>query len=435
MTRSAAPPSASSPPAGPGGVIGMPGQAWLEFDAVAWGSSGRALPGRPHRDLSPRMARLLAQGDTEGNYGHGRSGASMSVTLAAVGAGWSREELRHALAAVSHVAGTPGDWMVRDPRGRRRSVADQDHRVEYMWRNAVVRWCARPPASDAPQTMVEIAAMREAADARPFLWGGQAGASNRAVLEALWEIAARAGRLDPTASIRQIAEQTTVTDSTVDRAIHRLITAGWLRVDEPAGVDLVGEEDEHGRRDGQLRARRLHLLLPRTLPDPVDPDKLADPRSGELPATRWGGRAVHDTFTWRGLGAVAGRIYDVLETTGVRSGLLAARVGFTGPTVRKHLRRLAASGLACQGKDGWTRGNAGLDAVAARLGVDGALTRRAERHTVQREQALAYFVERANRRGWRVERGKYRPAGRHTGAPARLPLPVQRAETRIPLGL
>lgn len=434
MTRPPAPPSASSPPGGSGGVIDAPGRAWFEFNAAAWGSSGRALPGRPRRDLSPRMARLLAHGDVEGMFGHGRSAVAMSVSLAAVGAGWSREELRHALAAVSHAAGTPGDWMVRDPRGRRRSAADQDHRVERMWRNAVLRWCTRPPASDVQQTMVEIAAMREAADARPFLWGGQAGGSNRAVLEALWEIAARAGRLDPTASIRQIAEQTTVTDSTVDRAVRRLIAAGWLRVDEPAGVDLVGEEDEHGRRDGQLRARRLHLLLPGALPDPVNPDELADPRSGELPATRWRGRAVHDVFTWRGLGTVAGRIYDVLEATGVRSGLLAARVGFTGPTVRKHLRRLAAAGLAHRGRDGWTRGSAGLDTVAARLGVDGTLAHRAERHAVQREQALAYFVERANRRGWRVERGKYRPAGKDTGAPARLPLPVQRPETRVPLG-
>ncbi|WP_230203135.1 winged helix-turn-helix domain-containing protein [Parafrankia discariae] len=435
MTAPAVSPRSPIPPEGQGGIVGVPGGAWLEFDAAAWGRSGRALPGRPRRELSPRIAGLLGRGDTGGHFGHGRSAVSMSVALGAVGAGWSLEELRKAFVAVAHVVGTPGDWMVRDPRGRRRSVADQDHRLEHMWRNAVVRWCTRSPASDVQQTMVEIAVMREAADARPFLWGGQAGGSNRAVLEALWEIGARAGRLDPTASIRQIAEATTVTDSTVDRAVHRLIAAGWLRVDEPAGVVLVGEEDEHGRRGGQLRARRLHLLLPRALPDPVDPDELADPRSGELPATRWRGRAVHDVFTWRGLGTVAGRIYDTLETTGVRCGLLAARVGFTRSTVRKHLRRLAAAGLARRGGDGWVRGSAGLDVVAVALGVDGTLAGRAERHAVQREQALAYFVERANRRGWRVERGMYRPSGRPTGTPTRLPLPVQRAETRIPLGL
>ncbi|MEX5635743.1 winged helix-turn-helix domain-containing protein [Parafrankia sp. FMc2] len=413
----------------------MSGQAWLAFDAAAWGRSGRALPGRPRRDLSKRMAGLLTRGDTEGHFTHGRSAVAMSVTLAAVGSGWSRDELRQALAEISHVTGTPGDWMVRDPRGRRRSVGDQDHRVAYMWRNAVVRWCNRPPAADLPQTMVEIAAMREAADARPFLWGGQGGASDRAVLEALWEICARAGRLDPTASIRQIAERTTVTPSTVDRAIGRLIKTGWLRVDEPAGVDLIGEEDEHGRRQGRLRARRLHLLLPTALPAAVDPGTLADPDSGELPVTRWSSQAVHDVFTWRGMGRVAGRLYDTLDGTPVPSGLLAARVGYTAPTVRKHLRRLAAAGLAWRSARGWTRGVAALDAVATRLGVDGTLAGRAQRYAEQRAGALAWFVEHANRRGWRVERGQYRPQGTPPARVPRLPLPVQPPETRIPLGV
>lgn len=433
MTAPASSPLITSAGA-PAGAVGVPG-AWFEFDPKVWGDTGRPLPGRPVRELSPRIAGLLTRGDTEGAYGHGRSAVAMSVALAAVGAGWSRDELRAAFAGVSTVVGSPGEWVVRHSRGRSRSVADQDHRVARLWRNAVVRWCERPPASDVPQVMLEIAGIREAADARPRLWGGQAGASDRAVLEALWEIGARAGRLDPTASIRQVAEATTVTDSTVARAIDRLVRAGWLRVDTPAGVELLGREDPHGRREGLLVARRLHLLVPSRLPAPVDPEELADPATGELPPTRWRGRAVHDAFTWHGLGAVAGRVFDVLDATAVPASLLAARVGFTAPTVRKHLRRLACVGLARHDADGWVRGDAALDAVAERLGVTGVLAERAERHDEQRGRALAFFVEHANRRGWRAERGVYRPLGEDDPRPPRLPLPVPRAETRISLGV
>jgi len=380
------------------------------------------VAGRPRRELSPRVAGLLAEGDVAGVY-DSRSAVAAAVALGAVAAGWSRDEYAAALRSVAHVSGSAGEWVERPAgRARRRSPADQDRRIATTWRRAVERWHARPPAADRPALALEVAEIRHAMDLRPWMWGGQGGAGNRAVMEALLVIAQRAGRIDPTASIRQIAEYTTFSDSTVDRAIGRLAGMGWIRVDEAAGFVLAGDEQPDGGRGGHALARRLHLRIPAALPPGVDPDVLADPATGELPALRPTDVHVHDAFTWRGLGAVAGVVYARLDPAQpVSARLLSTRSGFAVATVRGHLRRLADAGLAVAGPDGWRRGGADLDRVAADLGVAGTLAVREERHKVQRARYTAYMTHFANKRGWRQERGLYRPHPQ-----PRLDLPVQR---------
>lgn len=395
----------------------------LVVDVRGWGESGRAVAGRPRRELSARIAALLAQGDVDGAY-DSRSAVAAAVALGAVAAGWSREDYAAALRSVAHVPGSAGEWAERPARrARRRSPADQDRRIATTWRRAVERWHAHPPAVDRPSLGLELAEIRHAMDLHPGMWGGQAGMGNRAVMEALLGIAERAGRLDPTASIRQIAEHTTVTDSTVDRAIDRLVELGWVRINAGAGFVLAGEEAPDGGRSGRALARQLHLLIPAALPAGVDPDTLADPATGELPALRPTSVGVHDVFTWRGLGGVAGTLYARLDPRQPAAvGLLAARSGFARGTVRTHLRRLAEHGLAVAGPQGWTRGAGDLDQVAAELGVAGTLAQREERHAIQRLRYTAYMTMFANRRGWREQRGLYRPAGQQ-----RLDMPVQRA--------
>jgi hypothetical protein len=410
------------PPAAP--TPAVPAGAGLVVDTRVWGESGRALAGRPRRELSPRLAALLAEGDVDGVY-DSRSAVAAAVALGAVAAGWSRDDYTAALRSVAHVPGSAGEWVERPARrARRRSPADQDRRIATTWRRAVERWHARPPATDRPALALELAEIRHAMDLRPWMWGGQAGAGNRAVMEALLGIAQRAGRIDPTASIRQIAEHTTVTDSTVDRAIGRLVELGWLRVDAAAGFVLAGDEQADGGRAGHALARQLHLRIPPRLPEGIDPDALADPATGELPALRPTDVHVHDAFTWRGLGAVAGVVYARLDPAQpVSARLLSTRSGFAVATVRGHLRRLADAGLAVAGPGGWRRGAADLDQVAAELGVAGTLQVRQERHEVQRARFTAYMTHFANRRGWRQERGLYRPHPQ-----PRLALPEQRPD-------
>jgi hypothetical protein len=168
-----------------------------------------------------------------------------------------------------------------------------------------------------------------------------------------------------------------------------------------------------------LQARRLHLRIPAGLPAAVDPDTLADPRTGQLPAAAAGGEAVHDVFVWRGLGGVAGLLYARLERAApVTVRLLAARTGWRRETMRRHLRRLARHGLAAiAAGGGWIRGEADLDEVAAELGTAGTLTGRAEEYVRQRAAYLnRWAIVFANRGGYREQRGIYRPAQR------RLPL-------------
>jgi DNA-binding IscR family transcriptional regulator len=274
--------------------------------------------------------------------------------------------------------------------------------------------------------MAEIAAIRAEMDAHPGTWGGQAGAGNRSTMEALLALAERTTRLDVTASIRQLAELTTVSSSTVDRAIDRLAAAGWLRIDAGAGVRLIGEEDPEGWRDGHGLARLYHLLVPLRRAEPVPEEELADPRTGELPAPRWAFAAVHDVFVRRGLGPVAGLVYARLGGAPIPAELVAARVGYRPATVRRHLAELARYGLAVRGSYGWIRGAGDLEQVAVELGVAGTRAERAVRHAEQRERYLAWALAHANRRGYRVERGLYRPAAE------RLPLAVDRPAREIP---
>ncbi len=411
-------------------AAGSPAPGWvhpLTVDPGVVAGSGRAVRA-VRRALSPRVQALLERGDVTGMYSS-RSEVALAVALGAVNAGWSRAELRAAFDDPGHVA---GEWLHVQQRAakhgggqRVRSGLDQDHRLDAVWRKAVVRFFARPPAADVCAVAAEIAEIRAAMDARPQLWGGQAGKGNRQTLDALLEVAGRAGRLDPTVSIRQLAEQTTVTDSTVDRAVHRLVEAGWIRIVEVAGFTLVGMEDPDGVRAGQAHARRLQVRIPPDLPDPVDIDVLVDPATGELPPAGGSAVAVHDVFTWRGLGGVAGLLYARLDPAcPVSTRLLAARSGFTPVTVRTHLRRLTAYGLACHTSGaGWTRGAGDLDAVAVEVGTAGTLARRAEQYAVDRAAYIAWATQHENRRGWRAERGLLYPRQRSLGfaVPGQIP--------------
>jgi DNA-binding MarR family transcriptional regulator len=297
-------------------------------------------------------------------------------------------------------------------------LADGDHRVERVWAKAVARFHARPPATDAATVMGEIAEIRQAAEARPRLWGGQGGASQRAVLEAFFTVAGEALRLDPTVSLRQLADMTTFSDSATHRAVAKLVAADWLRIEAGAGVRLDGFEDAAGGREAQLEARRYRIRIPDVLPEPLSDDDLADPRTGELASVGWARGGVHDTFTYRGLGPVAGLIYARLSTSSPAAAtLLSTRVGYRPATVRGHLRRLEKWGLAVWGPHGWTRGGRDLDEVAEELGVAGTRAERADKHREDREKYLDWATGWANRRGYRDRRRNrhgrllYRPDG------------------------
>ncbi len=347
------------------------------------------------------MARMLAEGDVAGRWTD-RSPMALALTLAAVNAGWTRTETVTALVDPGNVGG--GHVQARRLSGRHgaglraRPAHDQDRLVGVLWERAVVRFLTAPAAGETPEVVAELAAVRQAAHDRPYLWGGQGGPSELLVLEALLDVAVEAVTATPTASTRQLAERTPVVHQTVSRALARLERAGWVElVEAPVGT-LAG---------------RFRVRIPAGLPAAAGVEAVAD-RVGELPAPRWSSTGAHDVWVWHGLGRVAGRVYDQLTGAaplGLRT--LAARTGLHPATVSRHLRRLAAHGLARTGIHGWTRGGATLDRVAEVLEVAGTLDRRAARHAVEREAFGVFHADFTARAGYAVQRGLYRPDAPH----------------------
>jgi hypothetical protein len=88
---------------------------------------------------------------------------------------------------------------------------------------------------------------------------------------------------------------------------------------------------------------------------------------------------------------------------------LVAVTGLGARTVRKHLGRLAAAGLVEVRHDVWVRCSATLARAAAWLGVAGAARRRAEEHQLERRLYAWYGADFAARRGWAIERERWRP--------------------------
>ncbi len=365
------------------------------------------LPARP---LSEPITALLRDGDTGARY-TSRSEAVMASALAAASAGWTEAAWRDVLAG-----GALGDWAPVQLRKtgtcRHRNPADAERRLTTTWRKAERRAAARPPVADHLSVRAELAELLAAADTDPGAWAGAAGVTDRAVLAVLVDVAASACTLTPSASTRQLAEAANVSAGTAAVALHRLVDRGWLRLEHP----------HQGTQAATWRLVRPDI--PPTPPADVDAVLEQLPPRPLVPA---GGSArAHDAFAHTihgGLGRVAARIFDALDD-GAYGGLtldqLAALTGLHRRTLIRHLIGLQAAGLASCGGRGasWARTRpaadpdqlpAALAAAAALLGSTGATARRRARHALQREGFTAYWTDFCARRGWRVERGLYRP--------------------------
>jgi len=364
----------------------------------------------PVRPLSESITALLRDGDTGARY-HSRSEAVMATALAAASASWTETAWRDVLRDSAL-----GDWapvQLRKTGSRRhRNPADAERRLATTWAKAQRRVLERPPAADHLSVRAELAELLGAADTDPAAWAGAAGVTDRAVLAVLVDVAASACTLTPSASTRQLAEAANVSAGTAAVALHRLVGRGWLRL-------------EHHAQGTQAATWRL--VRPDTTPSPP---AVVDAMLEQLPprplVPAGGSARSHDAFAHTihgGLGRVAARIFDALDD-GAYGGLtvaqLAALTGLHRRTIIRHLIGLQAAGLASCGGRGatWARTQAAADpdqlpgaltTAAALLGSTGATARRRARHTLQREGFTAYSTDFCARRGWRVQRGLYRP--------------------------
>jgi len=363
----------------------------------------------PARPLSESITALLRDGDTDARY-TSRSEAVMATALAAASAGWTQTAWRDVLRDSAL-----GDWapvQLRKTGSRRhRNPADAERRLVTTWTKAQRRVLERPPAADHLSVRAELAELIAAADTDPAAWAGAAGVTDRAVLAVLVDVAAAAATLTPSASTRQLAEAANVSAGTAAVALHRLVDRGWLRLEHP--------------HQG-TQAATWRLVRPDTAPTaPAGVDAVLE-QLPPRPLVPTGGSArAHDAFAHTihgGLGRVAARIFDALDD-GAYGGLsvdqLAVLTGLHRRTVVRHLIGLQAAGLASCGGHGasWARTRPAADpgqlpgalSAAALLGSTGAAARRRARHALQREGFTAYWTDFCARRGWRVERGLYRP--------------------------
>jgi len=353
-----------------------PDRAQLLADALP-DPMHQPLPARPHAPTTPharlpdRTRYLLDHRDLRYST---RSEQLRAVLVSLANAGWDQTAavdlvLAHRVAERAH--------SKRDPRGW---VAEQYQRA--------LSWvAAHPPVGDLVDTRVELARCRSAAASWVWQRGlGSAPATLARVLGAVLDVAADAGTLRPSVSVRQLAERAGVGRSAAERALGVLCSQRVLvRVRRASGTDAATYQIDTHHQVLSLGGDRQRDTKPDTppavssVPQTVTPP--CDPR-------RW--LPDHDGWRHGGLGGSALRVAQHLDPdTPLTARQIAARCGLSRSWLLVLLRRLAAAGLVERTDAGWlpappeTRSQA-LERAAERYGTAGTGERQRERHAVDR---------------------------------------------------
>ena len=199
----------------------------------------------------------------------------------------------------------------------------------------------------------------EAAAAQP--WPGQAGVSDLAVLRAIITLGRRHRRLPVAGARDELAVLAGVHPATARRALSRLQADGWLR------------------RTAAPTASRAAEWEPGPLADRLTATTTQVEVDLGMDAARWGA-----------LGKSVVRVWGLLGETPATSPMLASQIDRAHGTVRRQLERLAEHGLAEHTRQGWVRGEATLEDVAAQLGMAGRRQREADRLATRRSLRARY---------------------------------------------
>jgi hypothetical protein len=363
-------------------TAGQAGSCTAELDdaGVPWVPR---LGGRAN--LGPGLARTARTGKWDRSRYADRSAARMAVLAAAAARGWQLGDVRAAVASGAW-KGLPDLYCRASEPGRMerllpaewRKAADFAAGSENVrgWLTSGVNHAPRPEPADAAAfgfirqwaTGITCAA---ADPERARSWGRRSVAV-RQLLAAIGQAAMVSGSCVLEFGTRNLSLHSGLSQRTVSRLLR------FLREEADPLIDLVSP-----RR--MARADRYQLRIP---------DRYAD-------SARWrrwrAGRldGVHPAFVV--LGGPAFLVHQVLDS-GPARGAEVARAAYLSPSaVAAALRVLAEHGLAERGRDGWRRGPASLDEVAASTGA-------ADRH---RERAERYQRDRA---GWRARLAQYQGA-------------------------
>jgi hypothetical protein len=341
---------------------------------------------QPRRRLSPKMLKLLRQGDSARRY-PSRSEVVMAITTDVVNARLPETYLLKILMNPENAAGE----KVREIAKRDgQKAAEKYVSRTYAKARELVR--QRPAFRDSADARAAIAALEQAL--KRVSWNGKAGGTDRAVIDTFIQIAERVGSLTFQASIRQIAEQSGV--SSLGTVLHSI---GRLR-----------EWVARIKKGGSGEASTWQLNAP-----PVDVNENNNiSRGSERYCSYKGHSAGEDIWRWKGLGKLAWLTWRVLwSANGMpRSASLseiATELHISPNAARRRLARLQRFGLAEKGEKGhWRPVKRDFSEMAEQFGVAGSLDRQRARHE---EHRLAYRL--------------------HFGRPMRLPCTARPLRLRL----
>ncbi|WGL51600.1 hypothetical protein P5P86_16755 [Nocardioides sp. BP30] len=340
--------------------------------ALEWFKS--AMP----RALDEDTMRLLTTRDLEDLRRHHRKPARgvtlYTVACAAVHARWTFDDFRSTLEA-SH--GVAVDKYREQPAESRLAYA------EKLWTDAAAWVRENPPTPSAKLARAMLADLgRRISD---HAWTARTGTTDRAVYTALIEIATEAARIDPTASVRQLADRSGVGKNAACTALSRLTNMG-----------LIERPKQRSAAPG--RATAVRLVAPLTTAEGYVPGDTSSSLKGvrELlmsPSTD----TLGDLFTnGSGLGLPCRETWEALSDEFTKTREVLARRGHTTiRTLRGHLNRLEQAGLAERSGQTWRRivpSDEAAERLARLLGVMGKRHRRAELHERERTAYQQLFV-------------------------------------------
>lgn len=320
----------------------------------------------PRRELSPHMEELLASGMWRGRY-RSRSEMLFALALAALNAGWSRQDYIGAV-----LESRAGEKL------RKRGARAGGRYLGETWIKAERHFSpARVVARQA--SAVELVEQVSAA-ARATDWTGRSGPTDHAVLLAHIAHAADVRHCPYRSDVRTIADRAGVVATTVSKAQRRLVAAGWLR----------------RLHRGSLGNASTWVLR---LPERLTPACTESPLRGgdETTVHVRDGRAATETVhaqtaepsadVWRargGLGKGALLVWRAVGDDAVPTEVIVEGLRWRRPRVRRLLARLQRVGLVEKCAEGWRRGSADPGDVARVLGVLGVAARQRRRHAAER---------------------------------------------------
>ncbi len=371
--------------------------------------------------LSPRMHRLLVEGDTDDTYarwsrqrGGKDSGAAdhawtvtRAVAAAAARAGWSRTDFIQVMLDGPYKAGAHARLIERR-RERTRAV----EWLSRAWEGAAAHVAATDAIASRTDFHAALAELRAQVERTP--WPGVAGKTDLRNVIARLDVCEQAGGWDHAVSERDLAERMGCSRETARRSNRRLVERGLLRqlnggsATEAADwmlIKPVAERSSQGWTTTQGPKAGGVLSGPTARQHEADINSRA--ASKVMP---------EDAFTHFGLGGSGLAVVAALaENTDQTVEQLQGTASVSRPTAYRAVGKLVALGLVVKEAETYRLSEQALGGVgtqteecpepvrtwgeaAVRLGVTGAGERRRDRHAAQREHWEKLQARRAENR-------------------------------------